>query len=105
MSAPEIEESPDVIPKKPRRKGIYLLPNLFTTGTLFGGFYAIVMAMGGRFELACVGILIAMIADGLEPSNAAHRNQYADKVLFGFQRRLFEVVRSRHPDRNGCTAS
>ena len=36
-----------------RRKGIYILPNLFTTATLFGGFYAIVMAMGGHFESAC----------------------------------------------------
>jgi CDP-diacylglycerol--serine O-phosphatidyltransferase len=49
-----------------RRRGIYLLPNLFTTATLFGGFYAIVMAMNGRFEPACVGILVAMIADGLD---------------------------------------
>ena len=50
----------------PRRKGIYLLPNLFTTATLFGGFYAIVMAMNGQFEAACVGILVAMVADGLD---------------------------------------
>jgi CDP-diacylglycerol--serine O-phosphatidyltransferase len=49
-----------------RRKGIYILPNLFTTATLFGGFYAIVMAMNGHFETACVGILVAMIADGLD---------------------------------------
>lgn len=49
-----------------RRKGIYLLPNLFTTATLFGGFYAIVMAMNGRFEAACVGVLVAMVADGLD---------------------------------------
>ncbi|QHS11373.1 CDP-diacylglycerol--serine O-phosphatidyltransferase [Sinimarinibacterium sp. NLF-5-8] len=48
------------------RKGIYLLPNLFTTGTLFGGFYAIVQAMGGHFEAAAAGILAAMIADGLD---------------------------------------
>ena len=52
--------------KTARRRGIYLLPNLFTTGTLFGGFYAIVMAMNGNFEGACIGILVAMIADGLD---------------------------------------
>ena len=33
---------------KPQRKGIYLLPNLFTTATLFGGFYAIIAGLGGR---------------------------------------------------------
>ncbi|MGQ0530869.1 MAG: CDP-diacylglycerol--serine O-phosphatidyltransferase [Panacagrimonas sp.] len=49
-----------------RRKGIYLLPNLFTTVTLFGGFYAVVMAMSGRFEQAAIGVLAAMIADGLD---------------------------------------
>jgi len=35
-----------------RRKGIYILPNLFTLAALFGGFYAVVMAMNGRFDLA-----------------------------------------------------
>jgi hypothetical protein len=39
-----------------RRKGIYILPNLFTLAALFGGFYAIVMAMNGRFDLAAVGV-------------------------------------------------
>jgi CDP-diacylglycerol--serine O-phosphatidyltransferase len=46
-------------PVRPRRKGIYILPNLFTLGALFGGFYAIVMAMNGRFENACIGITMA----------------------------------------------
>jgi CDP-diacylglycerol--serine O-phosphatidyltransferase len=49
-----------------RRRGIYLLPNLFTTGTLFGGFYAIVAAQQGRFSDACIAIFIAMIADSLD---------------------------------------
>lgn len=48
------------------RKGIYILPNLFTLGALFGGFYAIVRAMDGRFEEAAVGIFVAMILDGLD---------------------------------------
>lgn len=56
----------EISPKPTRRRGIYLLPNLFTTMTLFGGFYAIVMAMDGRFEAACIGVLVAMIADGLD---------------------------------------
>lgn len=49
-----------------RRKGIYLLPNALTTGTLFGGFYAIVSSMDGRFLDAAYGILAAMICDALD---------------------------------------
>ncbi|WP_159913884.1 CDP-diacylglycerol--serine O-phosphatidyltransferase [Pantoea sp. 18069] len=49
-----------------RRKGIYILPNLFTLAALFGGFYAIVMAMNGRFELAAVGVFCAMVLDSLD---------------------------------------
>ena len=49
-----------------RRKGIYILPNLFTTAALFSGFYAIVMAMQGSFERAAVAIFIAMVLDGLD---------------------------------------
>jgi len=48
------------------RRAIYLLPNLFTTGALFGGFYAIVAAMSGRFEAAAVAVFIAMVLDGLD---------------------------------------
>ena len=55
----------DLLPGR-RRRGIYLLPNLFTTMTLFGGFFAIVKAVDGKFELAAVGILAAMIADSLD---------------------------------------
>jgi CDP-diacylglycerol--serine O-phosphatidyltransferase len=49
-----------------RRKGIYILPNLFTVAALFGGFYGIVMAMNGRFEQAAIGILAAMVLDSLD---------------------------------------
>ncbi|HRY87169.1 MAG TPA: hypothetical protein P5305_04720, partial [Rubrivivax sp.] len=41
---------------RPRRRGIYVLPNLVTLAALFGGFYAIVMAMNGRFENAVIGV-------------------------------------------------
>ena len=51
---------------KPRRRGIYLLPNLFTTAALFAGFHAIVAAMNGRFETAAVAIFVAMILDGAD---------------------------------------
>lgn len=62
----------------PRRKGIYLLPNLFTTGTLFGGFFAIVQAMKGNFDAAAAGILAAMIADGLDGRIARLTNTQSD---------------------------
>ncbi len=51
---------------RPRRKGIYVLPNLFTLAALFGGFYAVVMAMNGRFDLATTGIFAAMVLDSLD---------------------------------------
>ncbi len=49
-----------------RRKGIYLLPNLFTSGSLFAGFYAIVAAMNHQFDQAAIAIFIALICDGLD---------------------------------------
>jgi len=59
------EDVPDVLPRAPR-KGIYVLPNLFTLAALFGGFYAIVMAMNGRFDLATLGIFASMVLDSLD---------------------------------------
>lgn len=54
-------------PEAPRRsKGIYVLPNLVTLAALFGGFYAIVMAMNGRYDLATLGIFVAMVLDSLD---------------------------------------
>ena len=51
----------------PRRsKGIYMLPNMITLAALFGGFYAVVMAMNNRFDLATVGIFVAMVLDALD---------------------------------------
>ena len=57
------QEEPSV---RPRRKGIYILPNLFTLAALFGGFYAIVMAMNGQFEQAAIGVFCAMVLDSLD---------------------------------------
>src|SRR3990167_9105499 len=48
------------------QRGIYLLPNLFTTAALFAGFYAIVAAMKGFYETAAIAIFIGIIADGLD---------------------------------------
>ena len=49
-----------------RRRGIYLLPNLFTIAALFAGFYAIVQAMNQHFEESAIAIFIAMVLDGLD---------------------------------------
>lgn len=59
-------------------KGIYLLPNLFTTASLFSGFYAIVAAMNGNFENAAVAIFISMILDGLDGRVARMTNTQSD---------------------------
>lgn len=53
-------------PVRKRNKGIYILPNMITLAALFGGFYAIVMAMNGRFDLATLGIFAAMVLDSLD---------------------------------------
>ncbi|MFY9439776.1 MAG: CDP-alcohol phosphatidyltransferase family protein, partial [Burkholderiaceae bacterium] len=57
---------PQNTPMPLRRKGIYVLPNLITLAALFGGFYAVVMSMNGRFDLATLGIFAAMILDSLD---------------------------------------
>lgn len=63
---------------KPRRRGVYLLPNLLTTAALFSGFYAIVAAMNGKFELASIAIYIAMVLDGLDGRVARMTNTQSD---------------------------
>jgi len=67
---------------KPRHRGIYLLPNLFTTGAMFGGFYAITSAMNGRFETAAIAMFIAMVLDGLDGRIARLTNTQSE---FGVQ--------------------
>lgn len=79
--------------KKVRHKGVYLLPNLFTTAALFSGFYAIVVSTSGHFESAAIAIFVAMVFDGLDGRVARMTNttsafglQYdslADMVSFG----------------------
>ena len=81
--------------KKPglRKRGIYILPNLFTTAALFSGFFAIVQAMNGRFETAAVAIFVAMIMDALDGRVArlthtqsefgAEYDSLSDMVSFG----------------------
>ena len=54
------------LPPVALRRGIYLLPNLFTMAALFAGFFAIVQAMSQRFELASIAIFAAMVLDGMD---------------------------------------
>src|SRR6202049_98428 len=84
---------PDSTPVRRHSRGIYLLPNLLTTGCLFSGFYAIVAAIDGNFERAGVAVFIAMIFDGLDgrvarltSTETAFGKEYdslADMVAFG----------------------
>lgn len=52
--------------KKERHRGVYLLPNLFTTAALFAGFYAIISGMKGNFEMAGMAIIFAQLMDGFD---------------------------------------
>ncbi|HTM27938.1 MAG TPA: phosphatidylcholine/phosphatidylserine synthase [Rhodanobacter sp.] len=52
--------------RPPRHRGIYLLPNLFTTGAMFAGFYAIIASIGGRYTDAAVAVFIAAVLDGMD---------------------------------------
>ncbi len=76
-----------------RRRGIYLLPNLFTTAALFAGFYAIVSAMNGRYEPSAIAIFVALVLDGMDGRIArlthtqsdfgAEYDSLADMISFG----------------------
>ncbi|MFA7552753.1 MAG: CDP-diacylglycerol--serine O-phosphatidyltransferase [Spongiibacteraceae bacterium] len=89
----EHEEEVSVNGKTVRHRGIFLLPNLFTTAALFSGYYAVVAGMQGRFEAAAIAIFVAMILDGLDGRVArltntqskfgAEYDSLADMVSFG----------------------
>lgn len=74
-------------------RGVYLLPNLFTTAALFCGFYAIIAALHSRFEPAAIAVFIAMVLDGLdgrvarlthtESEFGAQYDSMADLISFG----------------------
>jgi CDP-diacylglycerol--serine O-phosphatidyltransferase len=76
-----------------RARGIYLLPNLFTTAALFAGFYAVLASMNDQFEKAAIAIFVAMVLDGLDGRVArltntqtafgAEYDSLSDMVAFG----------------------
>ena len=98
----DAELADDGVVARKRRKGIYILPNLFTLAALFGGFYAIVMAMNGRFDQAAVGVFCAMVLDSLDGRVARMTNtqsafgeqmdSLSDMVSFGAAPALIAYV-------------
>ena len=78
---------------RPRNRGVYLLPNAFTTANLFCGFFAIVQSMNQRFEIAAIAIFVALVMDGMDGrvarmtnTQSAFGEQYdslTDMVSFG----------------------
>lgn len=89
----EIHQFNENSEKKIQPRGIYLLPNLFTTAALFAAFYAIIAAVKGHFDIACMAIYAAMLADALDGRVArltntqtafgAEYDSLADMVSFG----------------------
>jgi len=88
-----MDDSNPKLNRKSLGRGIFLLPNLFTTGALFAGFYAIIAAMKGHFDTAAIAIFVAMLLDGLDGRVArltntqsafgAEYDSLSDMVSFG----------------------
>ncbi len=85
-----------------RRRGIYLLPNLFTTAALFSGFYAVLAAVNSQFDAAAIAIFVAMVLDGMDGRVArmtntqtafgAEYDSLSDMVAFGLAPALVMYV-------------
>lgn len=90
-----------------RARGIYLLPNLFTSAALFSGFFAIVQAMNNNFEQAAIAVFVAMVLDGLDGRVArmtntqsafgAEYDSLSDMVSFGVAPALIMYVWALKP--------
>jgi len=90
---PELKPRKALFNPELKRRGIYVLPNLFTTAALFAGFFAIVQAMNGFYEQSAVAIFVAMVLDGLDGRVArltrtqsafgAEYDSLSDMVSFG----------------------
>lgn len=106
-TTPRTRRRKPLLDPKLRERSIYLLPNLFTSASLFAGFYSIVQAMGGRFEHAAVAIFIAMVMDGLDGRVArltntqsafgAEYDSLSDMVSFGVAPALVMYVWALKP--------
>jgi len=94
----------DRVDKKGR--GIYLLPNLFTTAALFAGYYAVIAAINNRFEQAAIAVLVAFFLDGIDGRIArltntssafgAEYDSLSDLVSFGLAPSLIMYEWSLH---------
>lgn len=99
--------SVNFVERRKSHRGIYLLPNLFTSAALFGGFFAIVQAMNGRFDWAAIAIFVSMVMDGLDGRVArltntqsafgAEYDSLADMVSFGVAPALILYVWALKP--------
>ncbi len=88
-----VEEGHDSEGRKVRHRGVYLLPNLFTTANLFAGFYSIMCSISGDFTMAAAIVFVAMVLDGLDGRVAritntqsafgAEYDSLSDMVAFG----------------------
>lgn len=86
-------ERPSLDRRESLRRGVYILPNLFTTGSLFAGFYGIVSTLNGRYDIAAWFILISSVFDALDGKVArltgttskfgVEYDSLADLVAFG----------------------
>jgi CDP-diacylglycerol--serine O-phosphatidyltransferase len=89
----ENDNTVEQLESKRPKVGFYILPNLFTTGSLFAGFYAVMQSRSGLFEAACIAIFIAMVLDTLDGRLArlthttsefgSHYDSLVDMVSFG----------------------
>lgn len=89
----DTQQDHEISGNRTQPRGIYLLPNLFTTGSLFAAFYAIIAAVKGHFDMASMAIFVAMLADTLDGRVArltntqtafgAEYDSLADMVSFG----------------------
>jgi CDP-diacylglycerol--serine O-phosphatidyltransferase len=89
----DLQNMPEQLPKSSMPRGIYLLPNLFTTAALFAAFYSVIAAVKNHFEVAAIAIFIAMVADTLDGRVArmtntqsafgAEYDSLSDMVAFG----------------------
>ena len=68
--------------RKIRKKGVFLLPNVLTTGALFAGFYSIIAGINGNFAGAAIAVVVAGVLDGLDGRVARLTNTQSD---FGVQ--------------------
>ncbi|MBN1662268.1 MAG: CDP-diacylglycerol--serine O-phosphatidyltransferase [Deltaproteobacteria bacterium] len=84
---------PPPLKKERMKRGIYVLPNLFTTASLFCGFYSVIASVKGDFSIAATAIIISIVFDGLDGRIArmtntmskfgAEYDSLSDLVAFG----------------------